>query len=56
MQLSPRVYFAVDRLTKLVGLLALAGGIGGAFGSLSPVVAIAGAIVGVATVFVESSG
>jgi hypothetical protein len=47
------VYFAVDRLTKLVGLFALAGGIAGAFGPMSPAVAVAGAVVGVATVFVE---
>jgi len=54
MHLSPRAYFALDRATKVVGLCAVAGGIAGAFGALSPLAIVVGLVVGVATVFVES--
>jgi hypothetical protein len=53
-QLSPRAYFALDRATKLVGLVAVAGGIAGAFGPLSPLAIVGGLVVGVATVFVDA--
>lgn len=52
MALSPRAYFALDRATKVVGLCAIAGGIAGAFGALSPLAIVGGLLVGVATVFV----
>lgn len=54
MALSPRAYFALDRTTKFVGLCAVAGGIAGAFGPLSPLAIVVGLLVGVATVFVEA--
>lgn len=55
MTLSPRAYFALDRATKIVGLCAIAGGIAGAFGHLSPFAIVGGLVVGVATVFVDSA-
>ncbi|RMB12808.1 hypothetical protein [Haloplanus aerogenes] len=54
MHLSPRAYFALDRTTKVVGLCAIAGGIAGAFGALSPLAIVGGLVVGVATVFVDA--
>ncbi|MFB6196490.1 MAG: hypothetical protein ABEI80_09990 [Haloplanus sp.] len=54
MRLSSRTYFALDRATKLGGVCALAGGLAGAFGSLSPLAVVVGVIAGVATVFVDA--
>lgn len=55
LSLSPRAYFALDRLTKVASLCVVAGGIAGAFGGLSPLAVVVGLLVGVATVFVESA-
>lgn len=52
-RLPPRRYHLVDRVTKLVGILAIGAGLGHAFGALSIPVAALGLLVGVATVFVE---
>ncbi|MFB6179745.1 MAG: hypothetical protein ABEI77_08485 [Halorientalis sp.] len=53
--LEPRVYLAVDRLTKLAGLLFVTAGIGGVGGPYSPVLIVAGLLVGVTTVFVDAA-
>lgn len=51
--LSPKTYFAVDRGSKLVGLLLLTAALGGAAGDYAGPVALVGIVVGLATVFVD---
>jgi tRNA A37 threonylcarbamoyladenosine dehydratase len=51
--LAPRTYFVVDRVSKLVALLLVVAGLGGVGGSLAPVLALVGFVVGMGTIFVE---
>ncbi|MFB6184896.1 MAG: hypothetical protein ABEI96_10110 [Haloarculaceae archaeon] len=51
--LSPRTYLWLDRLSKVVGLVAVVAALDGAAGSLSGPLLVAGVVVGVATVFLE---
>lgn len=51
--LPPRTYLAVDRGSKLVGLVAIAAGLQHLFGSFSVLIAVLGLLLGVATVFVD---
>ena len=50
--LPPRTYVVVDRGSKVVGLVLVGTGLADAVGSLSPLLALVGLVVGVATVFV----
>lgn len=51
--LPPKTYFAVDRGSKLLGLLLLTAALGGAAGDYTIPVAVLGLALGVLTVFVE---
>lgn len=51
--LDPRRYFLVDRLAKLLGLLAVVAGLAQVAGSFSLALVLLGLVIGVAPVFVE---
>ena len=51
--LTPRTYLFVDRLSKLLGLLAVTVGFLGLAGPFSAWLVLLGVLAGVATVFVE---
>lgn len=51
--LTPRTYLFVDRLSKLLGLLAVTVGLLGLAGPFSAWLVLLGVLAGVATVFVE---
>lgn len=53
--LRPRTYLAVDRASKLLGLLLATAGLAGAAGTLSPILIVVGLGLGVATVFVDAA-
>lgn len=55
-ELDPGTYLLVDRASKALGLVGVAGALAGVAGPLSPLLGIAGLLVGTATVVVEADG
>lgn len=53
--LPPRTYFLVDRISKLLGLLGIVAGLVGFAGPLSPLLGLFGIVIGVATIFIDTT-
>jgi uncharacterized membrane protein YkgB len=52
--LRPRIYFLIDRVSKLVGLIGIVAALMGLVGPFSPLLGLLGLAIGVSTVFIET--
>lgn len=52
--LQPRIYFLVDRGSKLIGMLGIVAALVGVGGPFSPLLGLLGLAIGVSTVFIDT--